>query len=452
MSAKNLLSAFAKSISKPDILLPNLVAAIIIAVMNITTAISIGALVFSGPLLPFLSTGIGLFLVGTVVGGLLLAALSGYKAVIGAPRSGQAPLMASLAAGIAVTMHGQPGEVIVATVIAGILATTLFVSIVLYFIGWAKLGGMVRYIPYPVMGGFFAGLGYLLFKGGVLVTLGPLVSTDDLSSFLSTPALLHLAPAMAFALILYAADQRIKHWALMPAYLCVSVAIFYIFMFATGTSIEAASDNFWLPNIGDENIKFLPVFTIDQFALVDWTAVLGQASTIFIIVLMSVIMLLLDTSGIEIAVDQDMDPNRELKSAGIANMVNGLCTGVLSIQAAADTAFVHKLGGRQFIMILIYSLLVAAVIVLGPSPIAYVPTFLLGGLLIYIGIDFLMSWVWQTRKKLPLKDFMVICCILLVVAFYGILEGVGVGVLLAIFLFVHSYSQLSIIKSSMTGR
>jgi len=49
MSAKNLLSAFAKSISKPDILLPNLVAAIIIAVMNITTAISIGALVFSGP-------------------------------------------------------------------------------------------------------------------------------------------------------------------------------------------------------------------------------------------------------------------------------------------------------------------------------------------------------------------------------------------------------------------
>lgn len=419
--------------------------------MNVTTAISVAALVFSGPLAAYLSVGIGLYLVGTAVGGVLVAAGSGFKAVIAGPRSGQAPIVASLAAGVALAMQGQPGEAIAATAIAAILAATIFISVILFGLGWAKLGGMVRYIPYPVMGGFFAGLGFLLFKGGVLVTLGPLVSMDNLSSFLTAPALLHLAPALVFAVLLYILDQRISHWLLMPAYLAATIAIFYAALLMSGTSIEMASADFWLPAIGSADAKFFPVFTPDQLALVDWSAILRQASTILVMALMSVIMLLLDTSGVEIVIDRDMDPNRELKATGAANVINGLCSGILSIQAAADTAFTYKLGGDRFIMILAYGAFVVAMIMVGPSPIAYVPTLLLGGLLIYIGIDFLMAWVWEARKKLPLKDFAVVCGILFVVATYGLLEGVAVGVVLAIVLFVHSYSQLSVIKASMTG-
>lgn len=451
MERKTSLSSFVESISKPNILLPNVVAAAVMAVMNVTTAISIGALVFSGSLAPYLTTGIGLYLVSTIVGGLLIAMLSGYKAVIAGPRSGQAPIVASLAAGIALTMQGQPDAEIVATVVAGILATTIFIGIILYAIGWAKLGGMVRYIPYPVMGGFFAGLGYLLVKGGILVTLGPLVSTADLSSFLSMTVLMHLAPAIVFALILYMLDQRLKHWLLMPAYMAATIAIFYSTMFATGTTVEGATANFWLPIVGDANAPFLPVFSLSQLQLVSWSAVFGQASTIFVMVLMSVIMLLLDTSGVEIAVDRDMEPNRELKAAGLGNIVNGLSTGVLCIQAAADTAFVFKLGGTRFIMIIAYTLFVGSIVVVGPQLIAYVPTLLLGGLLMFIGIDFLMSWAWRARKKLPLKDYVVVCSILLAVVFFGILEGIAVGLVLAIVLFVHSYSKLSVIKSSLAG-
>ena len=70
---KNTFNVFLESISKPDILLPNIVAAAVITVMNVTTAISIGALVFSGSLAPYLSTGIGLYLVSTIIGGLLIA-------------------------------------------------------------------------------------------------------------------------------------------------------------------------------------------------------------------------------------------------------------------------------------------------------------------------------------------------------------------------------------------
>lgn len=451
MNMRAPLNSFLTSLIKPEILLPNLVAAAVLAVMNVTTGISIAALVFSGPLATHLSTGIGLILVGTAVGGVLVAAFSGYKAIIAGPRSGQAPIVASLTAGVVLAMQDQPEEAVVATAVASILFATIFISVVLYGLGWAKLGGMVRYIPYPVMGGFFAGLGFLLFKGGVLVTLGTMVSTDDVSSFFSSNALAHLAPALIFAVLLYTLEQKIKHWLLMPAYLFATLIVFYLALFATGTSVEVASQNSWLPNIGAGSENFLPVFTFDQFYLISWSAIFSQSSTILVMALMSIIMLLLDTSGVEIVINKDLDPNRELKAAGAANMLNGLSTGILCIQAAADTAFTNKLGGDRFVMILAYGAMIVGVIVVGPSPIAYVPTLMLGGLLIYIGISFLMSWVWQARKKLPLKDFAVVCGILLVVAIYGILQGVAVGVVLAILLFVHSYSQLSVIKTSMTG-
>ena len=445
------VSEFFGSLVRPELLIPNLTAAVLLAVMNVTTAISVAALVFSGPLADSLGAGIGLFLIGTVVGGVIIAAGSGYKAVLAGPRSGQAPIVAALVAGIAITMEGAPSEEIAATAIAAILAATLFIGVVLYVIGRAKLGGLARYIPFPVMGGFFAGLGFLLFKGGIFVSLGPLVDAGDLSSFMSPNVLLHLAPALAFAIAFYVADNKIKHWLLMPAFLIATIAIFYGVVFATGSSVEQAGAQGWLPSISTEGTSFFPAFTPGQLALVDWTAIAPQISTILVMTLMSVIMVLLDTSGIEIVLDRDMDPNHELKVAGWGNVINGLCTGPLCLQASADTAFAYKFGADRFLWIVLYAVLVTAAIFVGPAPISYVPTLILGGLLMYIGIDFLMTWVWEARKKLPLTDFLVVCGILVVVASYGILEGVAVGIVLAILLFVHSYSKLSVIKSSMSG-
>lgn len=445
------MASFVSSLRSPEILLPNITAAAILAVMNITTAISVGALVFSGPLSPFLSIGIGLFLIGTAVGGVLVAAGSGYKAIIAGPRSGQAPIVASLVAGIALTMDAQPIEAIVATSVTAILAASIFISCILFGLGWAKLGGLVRYIPYPVMGGFFAGLGFLLFKGGALVTLGSIATLEEPSSFLSANVALHFAPALTFAILLFVLEQHIRHWSLMPIFIFTSIALFYIALFAAGLGIDEAKTDLWMPTINSSEASFFPVLTFDQLALVDWTAILRQSSTILVLALMSVIMLLLDTSGVEIVIGRDLDPNHELKVAGWANIINALCTGPIAIQAAADTAFTYKLGGTRFIMLLVYGLLVVGAILVGPAPIAFIPTFIMGGLLMYIGIDFLMTWVWKARLKLPLKDFAVICTILLVVAIYGILEGVAMGVVLAIFLFVHSYSQLSVVKSCMSG-
>ena len=58
--------SFIASIIDPSVLFPNLMAASILALLNIATALAIASLIFSGPLVPFISMGIGMFLIATV--------------------------------------------------------------------------------------------------------------------------------------------------------------------------------------------------------------------------------------------------------------------------------------------------------------------------------------------------------------------------------------------------
>ena len=76
------------------------------------------------------------------------------------------------AAGIAAAMAGKPLENIAVTVVVAFLTVTFVIGLAMYVLGRGRIGTLARYIPYPVMGGFFAGLGYLLSRGGSLVAVG----------------------------------------------------------------------------------------------------------------------------------------------------------------------------------------------------------------------------------------------------------------------------------------
>lgn len=436
---------------RPHILFPNMMAGAVLAVLSITIAISVGALIFSGPLTPHLSKGIGLLLVGTTLGSIFVAIGGDYKAMFAVPRSGQAPVLASLAAGIVAAMAGQPIEIIAVTVVVAIFVSAIFIGVLLYVLGWAKLGIMARYIPFPVMAGFFVGMGYLLCKGGAIVALNKIADISDPGSMFTSNTLVHLAPAIVFAVLLLGLEKKIKHWLLTPLFLLSSFVLFYAALSLTGSNLETAVADHWLPVIQGSAEKYLPIVTFSQLKTVDWGAIFGQSSTILVLALLAIIMLLLDTSGIEVTLDKDLDINRELRSAGRANITMGLLAGPLVIHTATDTALAKKLGGDRFIAVIAHASVVGAAILVGPEPISYLPKFILGGLLIYLGLSFFDKWIWAVRRNLPLSDFAVICCIVLTVAVYGIIQGVAVGVALATVLFVHQYSQLSTIKASLSA-
>ena len=134
--------------------------------------------------------------------------------------------------------------------------------------------------------------------------------------------------------------------------------------------IDQASATGWLPNLGAGDTSLFPPFTPAQLLIVDWWAILPQFSTILVMMLMSVIMVLLDTSGIEIVIDRDIDPNHELKVAGWGNVISGFVASPMVLQASANTAFAYKFGADRFLWILIYGTLVLAATFVGPASIS----------------------------------------------------------------------------------
>ena len=140
---------------------------------------------------------------------------------------------------------------------------------------------------------------------------------------------------------------------------------------------------------------------------------------------------------------------KELVAAGKTNVIGGFVGSPLSFQSVSDVVVSHKLGGTNYIMVAAYSLIVLATIALGSSLIIWIPNFVLGSILLFSGIGLLITWVWDLRKKVPLGDYLVVLVILGVIINFGILEGIAVGIIMAIFLFVHQYSRLSIVKSQL---
>ena len=207
-----------------------------------------------------------------------------------------------------------------------------------------------------------------------------------------------------------------------------------------GISREQAAENGLLPIIESAGTP-VPVSHWEYLQEVKWIAIWEQLGGIVVVALLCSMMLLLDVSGIELLAKKDLNPDHELEVMGYANVVNGMLGGFPGMHDASDTALVDRLGGKYRLMGIVNSLLVAAAILAGTEFMELVPAFLLGGLLIYVGLGFLIDWVWKARDELPLSDYVVVILILVVIIFSDILQGVTFGFFVAIILFVVNYSK-----------
>lgn len=150
-----------------------IIAGVVLGILNVALAVAFGARVFSGPLAPFVSVGIGLFLFGGAVVGIVVVFVSSHSGMIATPQDIPATILALVAAGIFATMSSSMSpEAALPTVVAAIAVTGLLTGACFLLLGQFKLGNLVRFIPYPVIGGFLAGIGWLLLTGGLGVMVG----------------------------------------------------------------------------------------------------------------------------------------------------------------------------------------------------------------------------------------------------------------------------------------
>ena len=146
-------------------------AGAISAVVQIAYCISFAALIFTGDLASGFSLGLAGLIMGTVVTCVVIAVTSTFSPVIGGPDSPAVAVMSVLAASIAAALaaKGASTPTIIVNVLVALSVSTLLTGILLYGVGALRLGQWLRFIPYPVIGGFLAASGILLITGGMEV-------------------------------------------------------------------------------------------------------------------------------------------------------------------------------------------------------------------------------------------------------------------------------------------
>jgi SulP family sulfate permease len=428
----------------------NVSAGFVVAIFTVIASASFASLIFSGPLSIFVPSGVRMALTTAVVVGALVGLTSSCRGAIAIPQDRIVPILALLAAGVATGMPTASVDEKGLAIMSGIVMVTLLTGLFLYALGRLRLGNLIRYIPYPVIGGFLAGSGWLLALGGLRVMTGHPIETTNVTTLLRTPELWRWTPGLLLGLTLFWLLKRVKHQLLIPALLAVAITVFYVAIGLAGRSVADARDQGWLLNIpnGGE-VQFVTFISV--LKNLSWGLLANNLSVLATILVTSVVSILLTATALELSLDKDIDLNRELCSAGAASFVSGLAGGMVGFHSLSMSRLALSMGARSRWVGVVAAFFCGVAFCAGPKFISMVPRFVCGGLLIFLGLIFLWEWVFEASNKLTKLDYFVVLFILAIIGAVGYPEGVAAGTIAAVVLFVHNYSRVDVVSHAMSG-
>ncbi len=431
--------------------LPNLIGGVVAGSVTIVLAISFSALIYSGPLEPYVNHGAGLLLAGAVLMLTICALFSSYPALIATHQDSAAAILALMAAAIMQSMSANtPIQQVFVTVVASIMITTLLVGIVFWILGRLKLGRLIRFIPYPVIGGFLAATGLLLVRGGFSVMLNDMPEILHLNLWFQPTILSQFLPGLIFAVTLLMIYRRSNSVWILPGMIVLMFLIFHAWRLVSSYTIQEAVSMGLLLGPFESGSFFIPI-TPSSLRNVDWGLILQQADKIASILMISVVSLLLNASSIELTTRRDLDLNHELETAGIGNLISGLAGASVGYHILAESLLLYKIGARSQIAPLVAALLCGVVLIFGAGIIMLFPKALLGGLLLFLGLAFLVEWLVDAYSQLSLTDYIIVWIILIVSGAVGFLQAIAVGLLIAVALFVINYSRTDVVRATLSG-
>ena len=432
-------------------LLPGTLSGLLTAIMSV----SLAAMIFNGALAEHLNVGIHLVFTTAIIVGLVLAVFSGCQPVIAMVDEDTAPIFALLASSVVASMPtGSSSDQVLLTVVGAILIATFISGLGLALLGILRFGGLIQFLPHSVLGGYLAAVGWLLVTGGLGVS-APMLSMSITSlTSLDSASLSYVLPAVVIALWLVLMEPRLGRAWLLPLTIIGAVAVWYLAITLLGMPVADPAIAGYLigPFTGADGEALRPFVNLDV-ARLEWAPIFANLGTLASILLISIFSLVLSTNGLAHLHRRETDMNRELMVAGFANMMssagggmNGLPSFSLSALAAGEDRSINRYSGLVAVIacLLIYLFCL--------DYIQFLPRGILGGILIYLGISLIKEWLIDGFGKFNRLEYLVIPIIVLVTIFAGFLQGVLVGLVSAIVLFVVKYSRISAIRYVGSGR
>lgn len=376
-------------------------------------------------------------LITAIVGGFIVSALGGSSVQIGGPTG------AFIVIGFGIIQgYGLEGLAI-ATAMAGAL---------LVLMGLFRLGGIIKFIPYPIVVGFTSGIALTIFTTQIKDLLG--LTVDKLpADCLSQWAVYfqHLDSINPISLLIGVGSILII--AVMPKIsrkipgslvaIIVMTAVAYLLKEVGGISgIETIGDRFNISNeIPDPQPLHINMETINQLL-----------SPAFTIAILCAIESLLSATVADGAISEHHNSNTELIGQGVANIVVPFFGGIPVTGAIARTMTNINNGGRTPVAGIIHALVLLAIFLLLMPLIELVPMACLAGVLVIVAYN--MSG-WRTVRSLlrnPKSDIAILATTFILTVVFNLTIAIEIGMLLAVLLFLRRVSenvQVSVLRDEL---
>ena len=407
--------------------------------------VAFGAFIFSGPLAPYTSQGVGLVLFGNFAACLLIALASGFRGAI----AGLSPALVIGMALIGSTMAAEGHALFVTTAVALIIAAVATGAFCL-IIGQFRLANVVRFIPYPVAGGFVAGIG-----GAVCIAALSMMGVDphwsEVPGFFDPDVLWKWAPGAAYGLALYLSMRRWRHPLILPVSVVIFVGACHLALFALDISGEEARvAGLLFTSTVEESLW--PVWTPADFAHVDWSAMAGQIPDMLTLILVALICVVMNIAGLELAVNSELDWDREFRSKGFATVISGFGGGTVSTLVVPASLRSKLFGATTRLTGVIAALVIGIALLLGDGMLELVPAPLVGGMLVFAGAGMLDEGMVKSWRRLPRQEYGIVLLIFAIIIVLGLLEGVGAGIAATLVLFAVRLGRVDSVEARFTLR
>jgi SulP family sulfate permease len=367
-----------------------------------------------------------------IVAGFLISALGGSRVQIGGPTGAFIPIVYGI-----VAIHGE----------ANLLVATMLAGLMLFALGAARLGTLVRFIPLPVVIGFTNGIAVVIFLSQIKDFLGLALEKVPAEFFGKMHALATALPtahwptlafglaSLAFLLTWNRYARRSRWLARLPgplAVLIVATAVNMLF----SLPLETIGTRFGgIP-------KTIPTPSFPAFDLTKLGQLLPPAIAI---ALLGAIESLLSARVADSMIDDRHDPNQELMAQGVANVVAPLFGGFAATGAIARTATNVRAGGRTPVAGMVHALtLLAVVLVLAPLA-AHVPLATLAAIVLVVAVN---MGDWHEMSPTALKRFSTKYRVILLTTFaltvlFDLTIAVEVGMVLASLAFIYQMARFT---------
>jgi SulP family sulfate permease len=413
--------------------------------------LSYSLLIFAGPLAPYLSYGVATTFITSAVLAAVVALGSSLRFAIAGPETSTAAMTGILASSLVERMaaaHSSASLLAPALITLGI--ASIATGVVLCGFGLTRMGRAIRYVPYPVVGGFLGATGCLILLGAVRVITGQRVQLSTLGSFASMMTFYELAAAGAMALVLYLTWHRSRTPFGLPLILIVGTLAAHVAFYLVGISTVEAQALGWTFQPPPE-VSFMLPWSPREIAHYPWYALPDLAGNLIAVVFVTASSTLFNTTGIEVATHREANLERELNVTGIANILSGALGGYTGCISVSRTVLNFNAGGTGRLCGLTAAAISASMLAFAPVLLGYMPKFVLGGLLMYLGADTLHKWIVQSRRRLSVMEYLSLLAIIVIILQWGFIAGILIGVVIGCATFALSASRIDSIKFGFDG-